>query len=213
MTPAVFGGIFMRRLLIGLSLLLLGLSSADAIAGTTTALSFGARLTDKTQPSNAGKGDFCNVKRGHPDCSYVLMQAYQCEFGKCTNGHLAPADGTIGSISLIACYPGSFTLQIANVNPQSNQVQAIRSGPVINYKGDPHHCTRQRFLIESFNVSVPVNKGDYLAVDTESVDFVRCSGGGANMLLFDPPLADGDTPRTANGQDGCFMLMEATYTP
>jgi hypothetical protein len=202
----------MRRLLIGLSVLLLGLGGASAIAGVTTAR-FGASLTDKTQPSNAGKGDFCNAKRGHPDCSYVLMQAYQCEFGKCTNGHLAPADGTIGTISLIACYPGSFTLQIASVNQQSNQVQAIRSGPVIDYQGDPHHCNGSKFPIESFTVSVPVEKGDYLAVDAESIDFVRCSGGSANMLLFDPPLADGAAARTADGQDGCFMLLEATYAP
>jgi hypothetical protein len=170
---------------------------------------FGARLTTHTQAANAQNPDTCNIS-AHTDCSFVLNQAFQCEFGTCTNGHLAPQDGTIGKVSLIACHPGSFTLQIASVNTQ-NQVQVIRSGPVIDYKGNPNNCNGTTSVIESFPVHVVVAKGDYLAVDSTSIDFVNCSGGGNNTGLFNPPLADGAAPRAAGGEDGCFMLLEAFY--
>jgi hypothetical protein len=171
---------------------------------------FGARLTIHTQAANAQNPDKCNIA-ANSDCSFVLMQAFQCEFGTCTNGHLAPQDGTIGKVSLIACHPGSFTLQIASVNAQTKQVQVIRSGPVIDYQGNPNNCNGTTSVIESFPVHVAVTKGDYLAVDSTSIDFVNCSGGGNNTALFNPPLADGATPRTAGGEDGCFMLLEAFY--
>jgi hypothetical protein len=197
-----------RSFFLALSFLFAGLFAAQA-----GEVHFGAALDKHTQPSNAGTGDFCNVNTKHNDCSFVLMQAYQCEFGSCTNGHLAPQDGTINKISLIACAPGSFVLQIAQANATTKKSNVISSGPAINYKGDPKQCDGNTYQIESFAVNVPVKQGQYLAVDTQKVGFVRCSGGGANMLLYDPPLADGVTARKANGQDGCFMLLEAFYAP
>jgi hypothetical protein len=197
-----------RSFFLALSFLFVGLLAAQAAP-----IHFGADLNKHTQPSNAGTGDFCNVNTKHQDCSFVLMQAYQCEFGSCINGHLAPQDGTINKVSLIACAPGSFVLQIAKANARTNKAQVISSGPAINYLGDPNQCDGDTYEIESFAVNVPVKKGEFLAVDTQKVGFVRCSGGGANMLLFDPPLADGVAARKANGQDGCFMLLEAFYAP
>jgi len=174
---------------------------------------FGARLTATTQPSNAGHGIFCNgAANNNGMCTWVLMQAFQCEFGSCLNGHLAPANGTIGTIKVIACFPGSFVLQIAkNVNPKTNQAEVVRSGPLIDYQGDPQHCNGQDFAIESFTVSVPVLKGEYLAVATDRMGFIRCSGGGDNSIDFEPPLADGGALRKATHTDGCFMLLEAIY--
>lgn len=200
----------MRTLLMALVLAVLAVPAAQA---ASTPVTFGAKLDIHTQPSNAGKGIFCNVSNQKPDCSWVLMQAYQCEFGSCKNGHLAPQDGTLASVSLIACFPGSFVLQIARADPKTNQGQVIQSGPLITYSGDLHHCRRNRFEIETFPVNVQVQKGDYLAVATQKLGFVRCSGGGNNILLFDPPLPDGGPARTANGGDGCFMLLEAEYAP
>jgi hypothetical protein len=198
----------MRTFFIALSLLIFGLCNAQAAP-----VHFGADLNKHTQPSNAGTGDFCNISSSHPDCSFVLMQAYQCEFGSCINGHLAPMDGTIGSVSIIACAPGTFVLQIGQANATRGTAKVFTSGPAINYLGDPQHCDGNTYLIENFPVNIPVKKGNYLAVDTQKVGFVRCSGGGANMLLFHLPLADGATARKANGQDGCFMLLEAFYKP
>lgn len=187
----------------------MALVSTQASAQTT----FGARLTVKTQPSNAGKGIYCNITASHPTCSYVLAQAYQCEFGSCKKGHLAPKTGTLSSVSLIACYPGSFVLQIAHVDSATQEVQVKSTGPLINYAGDSRHCRAQKFDIETFPVSVAVKKNDYLAVAPVSprLGFVRCSGGSNNTLLFTPPLPDGGPLRAKDGGDGCFMLLEAQY--
>jgi hypothetical protein len=195
-----------------MAVLAFGVGGAQAGSRATTPAHFGASLNTQTQPSNAGRGDFCNINTSHPDCSFVLMQAYQCEFGSCLNGHLAPKNGTLANVSLIACYPGTFVLQIAHANATTKKAQVVTSGPVINYLGDPQHCNGNAYKIETFPVDVDVQKGDYLAVDTQKVGFVRCSGGGANMLLFNLPLPDGGPLRTANGSDGCFMLLEAFYT-
>jgi len=195
---------------------LIGLVSVGAQAQTQP-VHFGAKLNANTQPSNAGRGIFCNVSVARPDCSWVLAQAYQCEFGSCRNGHLAPQDGIIANVSLIACFPGSFVLQIANVVPNrittKNQAKVITSGPLITYNGDRRHCRGLRFDIETFPVNVEVKKGDYLAVATQKLGFVRCSSGGANILLFDPPLPDGGPLRPVSGSDGCYMLLEAEYAP
>jgi hypothetical protein len=180
---------------------------------TGAAVKFGAKLDIHTQPSNAGNGIYCSVTNSRPDCTWVLMDAYQCEFGSCVNGHRAPKTGRIAKVSLIACAPGSFVLQIANMHPATKRANVTHSGPLITYKGDPHHCNAATYRIESFAVNVPVRKGQYLAVATQKLGFVRCSGGSNNMLLYRLPLPDGGPLRTANGDDGCFMLLQATYAP
>jgi hypothetical protein len=197
-----------RTFFIALSLLFFGFSNAQAAA-----VHFGADLNKHTQPSNAGTGDYCNINTKHQNCTFILMQAYQCEFGSCLNGHLAPMDGTINKVSLIACAAGTFVLQIAKANASTEKASVITSGPVINYLGDPQQCDGNTYQIESFPVNIAVKKGDYLAVDSQKVGFVRCSGGSENMLLYHLPLADGVAARKANGEDGCFMLLEAFYAP
>jgi hypothetical protein len=171
---------------------------------------FGARLTSQTQPSNAGNGVLCRNNKPSAMCSWVLMDAYQREAGG-ANGHLAPMDGTISKVRLIACAPGSFVLQIGRADPTTDQAMVLQTGPLINYAGDPRHCRGQRYQIETFDVNVPVSQGDYLAVVAPKVGFVRCSSGGDNTLLFDPPLADGGELRTATEGEGCWLLLEAEY--
>jgi hypothetical protein len=198
-----------RSFFLVLSLMFAGLFAAQAAAPEH----FGAVLSKHTQPSGAGNGDPCDISSHKINCSYVLMQAFKCEFGSCTNGHLAPADGTINKISLVTCAAGTFTLQIAKANAKTNKAQVISTGPLINYVADTHHCDGNTYLVQSFTVNVPIQKGDYLAVEADEIGFVNCSGGGANMLLFHPPLADGAALRKANGRDGCLMMLEAFYAP
>jgi len=203
---------FTKTFLIAATLFGFALGTAQAADTPASPAHFGAVLTTQTQPSGAGKGDFCSVNTSHPTCTFVLTQAYHCEFGSCKNGHLAPKDGTLARVSLIACYPGTFVLQIANANESVKKAQVVTSGPVIDYLGDPQHCNGTSYKVESFPVNVAVKKGQFLAVDTQNVGFVNCSGGGLNMLLFDPPLPDGGPVRTANKVDGCLMMLEAFYT-
>jgi hypothetical protein len=202
-----------RTLLSVVSLIGLAIVSTQASAATPTR--FGAKLTPDTQPSNAGNGVYCATSNAHPDCSFVLVQARNCEFGSCINGHLAPKDGTIGTIRLITCGAGSFVLQIVNVKAfadrSKDQAQVLHTGPAINYVADPQHCNGNTFLIQSFPVNVPVKKGNYLGVYAQKVGFMYCSGGGNNTLLFSQPLSDGHGLRTATKGEGCLMLLEAIY--
>jgi hypothetical protein len=192
-----------------LSLLFFGVCAAQAAP-----VHFGAVLNKHQQPSGAGNGDACSISSHKINCSFVLMQAYKCEFGSCTNGHLAPQDGTINKIELISCAAGTFTLQIARANAKTEKASVISTGPLINYAADAKHCEGPTtYTVQSFEVNVPVKKGDYLAAEADELGFVNCSGGGENMLLFHPPLADGAAARKANKEDGCLMMMEAFYAP
>ncbi len=188
-------------------------------AGTLTAaqaaepVHFGAILKKHQQPSGAGNGDACSISPHKINCTFILMQAYKCEFGSCTNGHLAPQDGTINKIELISCAAGTFTLQIVKANAKTEKASVISTGPLINYVEDAHHCDGSTYTVQSFAVSVPIKKGEYLAAEADELGFVNCSGGGENMLLFHPPLADGAAARKANKEDGCLMMMEAFYAP
>lgn len=174
---------------------------------------FGARLDNQTQPSNAGNGHFCNDNNPAVVCSWVLEDAFQREFPAGTNGHLAPKNGTIAHIRLIACAPGTFVLQVGPATGRTTKTaKARRSGPVINYRGDPQHCNGDTFQVETFTVNVPVLKNDYLMVYTNKVGFLRCSSGGTNSLKFNPPLVDGGAFRLSNLSEGCWLLLEAEYT-
>lgn len=196
---------------------ILSVASAVALAVLATQASagqrFGARLDINTQPSNAGTGQFCRNAVPFLVCSWVLMDAFQREFPPGTNGHLAPKNGTLVRIRLISCAAGTFVLQIArNVNPTTKQARVVRSGPLINYGPDTENCEGETYRIQTFNVNVPVLKNDYLAVAASKVGFVRCSSGGANTLLWGFPLVDGGALRTATGQQGCWLLLEAEYS-
>ena len=189
------------------SIVLLGLLSVQASAATR----FGAKLDNQTQPSNAGNGHFCFENPTFPGvtCSWVLEDAFQREFPPGTNGHLAPKAGTIAHIRLIACAPGTFVLQVGPASGRTTKkAKARRSGPVINYKGDPLHCSGDTFQIETFNVNVPVLKNDYLMVYANKVGFLRCSSGGDNTLLYNPALKVGNALQSLGSDDGCWLLIE-----
>jgi hypothetical protein len=193
---------------------LVGLVALSMLGSASSAqVRFGAKLDVNTQPSNAEAGVLCRQNAPSVNCSWVLMDAFQREFPAGTNGHLAPKTGTIGKIRLISCISGTFVLQVTRANPATRQALVTRSGPVINYGADPQKCQGDTYRIQTFNVNVPVQKNDYLAVVATKVGFARCSSGGANTLLFAFPLMDGRGLRTANGQEGCWLLLEAEYKP
>ena len=58
---------------------------------------------------------------------------------------------------------------------------------------------------------IAVKKGEYLAIQSTSTSFERCSGGGANQLMYQPPLEQSTQYKTAPHHDGCFLLLEAQY--
>lgn len=190
------------RLFVSAALAATALTAAPA-AGQAATLKFGAELNPTVQPSNSSQPKPCSEQVAGP-CTRVMMDAY----GRPDGGAKAPRNGTIRKIRLIAGAPGSFRLQLAKANPQTEQGKVLRNGPVISYQGqtDPD---AENYTVEKFNVNVPVKKGERLAFRGNLASLFRCSSGGANTLIFQPPLLPGAGFETASGDDGCWMLIEA----
>jgi hypothetical protein len=166
---------------------------------------FGAKLTPDVQPSNASAPHACQPDEDMPTgpCTRVLMDAY----GRPDQPN-APKSGTIKRIRLIAGAPGSFQLQLVKANAATQRAKLVRNGPTINYQGQDSPDA-ETYKVESFKVKVPVKKGQYLAIRSSETSTLRCSSGGPNQLIFQPPLSLGSPFRTATDTDGCWLLLEA----
>jgi hypothetical protein len=167
---------------------------------------FGSKLNPTVQPSNSLPGLGCGEVAG--PCTFVQQEAY----GRPDGGELAPKTGTIKKIRLIAGGPGSFKLQIAKVKRSTlfgtNEAKVVANGPRISYQGQTEaNDETGNYNVETFNVNVPVMKGQQLALKGNITSMVRCSSGGDNTLIYTPPL--GSAFRPATNTDGCWILMEA----
>lgn len=193
---------------------LIGLGIATmmlAVPATSSAgVSFGAKLTSDTQPSNASQAHPCvQDEEDNPttSCTRVLMDAY----GR-PDQPRAPKSGRINRIKLIAGEAGTMRLQIVKANKQTQQAKLVRNGPVINYQGQPvlgEDDVQDTYNVEKFKVNVKVKKGQYLAIQSTETSMLRCSSGGPNQLIFTGPLTLGSPFRTADETDGCWLLLEA----
>jgi hypothetical protein len=137
-------------------------------------------------------------------CTWVMTIAQQ-NAGK----EPAPKDGTIAILRLRACAPGgSFVLQLARLSASGDKARVTRTGPAIVYTGSPG-CN----VIETFNVDVPVLKGEHLAVVAPELRFIyNASGDGTD--IFDPLLPDGGAFRNPSNVDGAgILLLQAEYAP
>lgn len=175
--------------------------------GAAAPVKFGSKLNSTVQPSNSLPGLRCSQEAPGP-CTFVQEEAY----GRPDGGELAPKTGTIKKIRLIAGGPGSFKLQIAKVKRStlfgSNEAKVVANGPRISYQGQTEaNFEDDNYRVESFNVNVPVQKGQQLALKGNITSMVRCSSGGDNTLIYTPPL--GSSFRPATNTDGCWILMEA----
>lgn len=178
-------------------------SCAVLAAPAWSATKFGAKLNRQLTPAQ-----LCNSAKKGDMCSWVLTQA-QANAGK----EQAPRNGTISKIRLMACTPGSFVLQIARAKPNADKAKVVRTGPLINYRGAKRNCNASNnFVIEAFDVDVPVKKGDYLSVVATKVSFIYNSSGDGS-LVFDPPLADGGpfVTTTGDGLGNGFLMLQAQY--
>ena len=188
------------------SLTTLGAIAALAVIPATqadAATKFGAKLTPEVQPSNASQAHPCEPAPGK--CSRISMEAY----GRPDGGHKAPKDGTIKKIRIIAGEEGSFRLQLARAKADQEKAKVVYTGPKLSYDGQPDG--NEPYAIESFKVNVHVEKGDHLGILSRKTSMLRCSSGGANQLLFQPPLSVGIPFQTADATDGCWLLLEAVY--
>ena len=191
-----------------LSVLLLG---ALSVPTTAAALRFGAKLTNTTQPQDATT---CNdADPGIPvgvACTWVAQVAFE-------NGsrYKAPANGTIKKLRLVSCDAGTFTLQLVKPNA-AGKWKLIKTGPVIHYHADPlqsvGNCggdNGDQYVVQRFSISVPVLKGEYIAVKAAKLGTLHCSGD--DMPMYYPPLASGQNYRTKTGGAGCGLLVSLQY--
>jgi hypothetical protein len=173
---------------------------------------FGSRLTTDTQPQPALWCDEPNEEEPHADCTWILNDAY----GRPDTGHLAPRDGTIGKVRLMSCDPGSLRVQVARQLRGSDGYKVLANGPVIQYQGDPQGCGDDddfEYTIETFATSLPVKKGDRIAIRAERTGTLRCGSGGDNTWLFDPPLVTRGAAAEPGDNQGCWLLVEWQYKP
>jgi hypothetical protein len=178
-------------------------ASALILAATpsTAATTFGSAMTHEPTPAEQ-----CDSAKPERLCSWVLTQA-QGAAGK----EKAPKTGTLKAVRIRSCTGGTFILQVARAFPAADQARAVRTRRLINYRGSAQNCNGGR-VIETFNVSMPVSTGDYLAVVATEVGFIyNASGDGSHV--FAPPLADGGPLRTTTGAGlgNGFLLLQAVY--
>lgn len=173
------------------------------------AFKFGSKLNSTVQPSNAETAHYCVEANHSKGCTWVMNEAY----GRPNTGHRAPRNGVITKIRLIAGESGKFRLYIVKVQKAGADWKAkvVRKGPVISYDGQPD--PDEPYLVEVFNVSLAIKKGERLAIRTNKTSTLRCSSGGDNTLLYRPPLLGGQAFRRNTGDDGCWMLIEAVARP
>ncbi|MGE5527154.1 MAG: hypothetical protein ACM3Q9_00645 [Methanosarcina sp.] len=188
------------------ALAVVAMMAAPAL-GAAAPVKFGSKLNPTVQPSNSLPGLGCGEGVGGP-CTFVQQEAY----GRPDGGELAPKTGTIRKIRLIAGGPGSFKLQIAKVKRSTlfgtNEAKVVYNGPRISYQGQTEaNFEEDSYRVESFNVDVPVKKGQQLALKGNLTSMVRCSSGGEDTLIYAPPL--GGSFRPATNTDGCWILIEA----
>jgi len=181
-------------------------------SGTAAApVKFGAKLNPTVQPSNGSPGMQC-VPMTLTPCTMVQNEAY----GRPDGGEFAPKTGTIKRIRIIAADPGSFRPQIATVKHTTSttlgdtKAKVTYTGPALSYTGQTEANEESgQYKVETFNVSIPVKKGQQLALRGNISSMVRCSSGGHNTLVFTPALQRGGAFAGATDASGCWILMEA----
>ncbi len=167
---------------------------------------FEALLDKNTQPSNANPPQVCKFGETFR-CTWVMPEAFRTP-GARRHSAKAPKSGVIKKIKLIAAAPGSFRLQIAKIKPGTLKAKIIRNGPKISYQGQPDPI--EPYVIETFDVNIPIKKGQSLAVRTKKLSALRCSSGGrATLVFYNDPLPVGGKFRKATDTEGCFMLIRA----
>lgn len=181
---------------------------APAAGMAAAPVKFGSKLNPTVQPSNGSPGIQCMTG----PCTMVQNEAY----GRPDGGELAPKTGTIKQIRIIAADAGSFRPQIATVKHTTSttlgdtKAKVTYTGPKLSFTGQTEaNDEASKYKVETFNVNIPVKKGQQLALRGNVASMVRCSSGGHNTLLFTPALAKGGALQGATDSNGCWILMEA----
>jgi hypothetical protein len=202
---------FIRRAGIVAAISAVAMMVVPASGMAAAPVKFGAQLNPTVQPSNGSPGMECVPMTPTP-CTMVQNEAY----GRPDGGEFAPKTGTIKRIRIIAADPGSFRPQIATVKHTTSttlgdtKAKVTYTGPALSYTGQTEANEESgQYKVETFNVNIPVKKGQQLALRGNISSMVRCSSGGHNTLVFTPALQRGGAFAGATDASGCWILMEA----
>ena len=145
-------------------------------------------------------------------CTMVQNEAY----GRPDGGELRRRPARSRGSGIIAGGPGSFRPQIATVKHTTSttlgdtKAKVTYTGPQLSYTGQTEaNEESDHYKVESFDVNIPVKKGQQLALRGNISSMIRCSSGGHNTLVFSPPLTPGSPFQGATDASGCWILMEA----
>jgi hypothetical protein len=203
-----FRGVLGAGLVIGLCLVAL-----VAVPASAASVAFGAKLTPQSQPFNSKVSCHSQAPgQGIPSdgiCTWVGLESFE-------NGSnaQAPKTGTLHHLKIVACNAGSFQLQLVKEN-SSHHAVLDHAGPTIKYAADPRgsaNCggiNQDDYIVQTFAISVPVTKGDFIAVKAKALDALHCSGD--DVQLYYPPLSSTTTFRTKKGDAGCDLLIRLIY--
>ena len=119
-------------------------------------------------------------------------------YGRPEGGELAPKTGTIKRIRRdrrrSRQLPAADRHGQHSTRPCSAPTKAkvTYTGPKLSYTGQTEaNYENDSYKVESFNVNIPVKKGQQLALRGNITSMIRCSSGGHNTLIFTPPLRAG----------------------
>jgi hypothetical protein len=196
------------RLVTGLATVLTAAAilPAGAMAATST---FGSSLNH--DPANAGTSCNQNNLDSSPLCTHVGS------FYPGFSGHAqANSGGTITKIKLRAEGPMNFRFKLIQVrhlssNHRHGQAKVVAVSGKLHAHG-PSATGDGSSPVETFNVHIKVQKGDYVGIDTNHNTAEYCSDGTPGQLtFFNPDLSLGGGFRSAQGIDDCLLLVQAVY--
>jgi hypothetical protein len=181
-----------------------------APAGASAATSWFGSSLDHT-PANAGST--CSQDGvGNPGDLCTHVGSFYPGF----SGHAqAKVTGTIVQLKIRPQGPMTFRAKVVTVrhlasNEQSGQAKATAQSRLITVPGPTQdQMSNSVYPVEKFKVSLKVNKGQEIAIDTTSNTAEYCSDGTPGQLLFDPILSVGHPFANSAGVDGCLMLVQA----
>ena len=180
---------------------------AFAAAAPAATFKFGSKLNPTVQPSNSLPARDCRHQNPGQSCTFVQNEAY----GRPNGGEKSPVNGVLKRVRVIAGGKGHFRLQLTRARKVNGnwEAKAVHNGPLIRYQGQkPSNFNSDHYKVESFGVGIPIHRGERLSMRATKTSAIRCSSGGDNTLILQPPLLAGGGFKPAVSTDGCWMLIE-----
>lgn len=187
-----------RPILAGVALALALGALAVAPAAGSAAVKFGAKLGGDPDPVNVaeqcpdGSGYCTRAPLHYEDPSHVGPTLY------------APEDGVIDKIKLVSETQSQFIPQVVKVKGNiagHTKLRVVAEDPVIVYEGTGE--------IETFDVDMPVNEGQRVAMRTQYAGALQCEPGIDQEAIADPLLSLASPLTKANYYTGCTHLVQA----